>query len=282
MNKIKNKNFLQPFQNICIISDLDDTLLNSDHEISPENLAAIREFIDGGGHFGLATGRGAQSVARLQIPVTLPAILYNGSSVLDLKSGQLLWNCPLDSSAPELVEKLLVHFPDAAIELFTFDGIYLISENEESARHVALERITPLELKGRHYGDIQAPWQKLLVAWPPERLESVEAFLSSPECAKYPIKFHRSYDFLVEIIHPGCGKEIALKKISELYAIPIENIIAIGDNQNDLGFIKNAGTGIAAGNAQPEIREIADYITVDNEHHVMAELLRLLKRGMSH
>lgn len=279
MGKIKINHSSQPFQNICIISDLDDTLLNSNHEISPENMAAIRAFIDGGGQFGLATGRGAQSVARLQIPMTLPAILYNGSSIMNLKNRELLWNCPLDSSTTELVGKLLERFPDAAIELFTFNGIYLISENEESRQHIALERITPLSFRGRHFSEIPAPWQKLLVAWNPESLKSVEAFMASSECAEYPIKFHRSYDFLVELIHPECGKEIALKKLSELYDIPIEHIIAIGDNQNDLGFIKNAGTGIAVGNAQPEIREAADYITVDNDHHVMAELLRLLKEG---
>ncbi len=275
MNSYKKRFIPKPYKEICVISDLDDTLLNSSHEISLENLEAICEFIDKGGEFGLATGRGAQSVARLNIPVTLPAILYNGSCIMDVQSGQLYWNRPLDSSVSGLVENLLERFSEIAIEIFTFKGIYLISENQESRKHIALEHITPLSLNG-NYTEISVPWQKILLAWDSENLNSVESYLSSSDCSGYSIKFHRSYDFLVEIIHPDCGKEIALQQLSCLFQIPMEKIIAIGDNQNDLAFIKCAGRGIAAGNALTTVKNAADYITVDHDQHIMAELLRLL------
>ena len=267
----------QLFNEICLITDLDDTLLNSSHEISRENLEAIQEFIKLGGEFGIATGRGAQSVKRLSIPSTLPAILYNGSTIMDISSGHIHWNRPLEAKDIFLVEELLRYFPGIGIEVFTYDGIYLITENEETNRHTTLEHIIPIPLKNNKYQTIPGAWQKILIAWDVEHLKEVEAFLAPLSGTKYSIKFHRSYDFLVEIIHPGCGKEVALRQLSRLIEIPMKQIIAVGDNQNDLSFIQCAGIGVAAGNALPAVKEVADYVAVDHDQHIMTELLYLLK-----
>lgn len=63
------------------------------------------------------------------------------------------------------------------------------------------------------------------------------------------------------------GKEVGIDKIIKYYGIDLSEIIAFGDGGNDIGMIKLAGIGVAMGNANKEVKEIADYITddVDND-----------------
>lgn len=63
------------------------------------------------------------------------------------------------------------------------------------------------------------------------------------------------------------GKEVGIDKIIKYYGIDLSETIAFGDGGNDIGMIKLAGIGVAMGNANKEVKEIADYITddVDND-----------------
>ena len=61
--------------------------------------------------------------------------------------------------------------------------------------------------------------------------------------------------------------------MSEYYRIPIENIIAIGDNINDIPMIKEAGLGVAVGNAVPELKQVADLVTVRNTENAIARII---------
>ena len=63
------------------------------------------------------------------------------------------------------------------------------------------------------------------------------------------------------------GKEVGIDKIIEYYGIKLEETIAFGDGGNDINMIKHAHIGVAMGNANKEVKEIADYITddVDND-----------------
>ena len=63
------------------------------------------------------------------------------------------------------------------------------------------------------------------------------------------------------------GKHIGIDKVIEYYGIKLEETIAFGDGENDISMIKHVGIGVAMGNANKEVKEIADYITddVDND-----------------
>ena len=95
---MKEKNFSLPYapSDLIVISDLDCTFLNSDGEVSPENLDALREFIRLGGRFGIASGRTERPMERLGIPTNVPSILYNGSVLYDLNTDEVLWYQPLE------------------------------------------------------------------------------------------------------------------------------------------------------------------------------------------
>lgn len=66
-----------------------------------------------------------------------------------------------------------------------------------------------------------------------------------------------------DIIPAEAGKEMGAAKILEYYHASWDNVVAVGDSMNDLGLIRAAAFGIAMGNAMPEVRAAADYVTSD-------------------
>ena len=77
----------------------------------------------------------------------------------------------------------------------------------------------------------------------------------------------------MNLLNREAGKVAGLKKILEFYGIKLEEIMAIRDNNNDLGTIEIAGLGVAMGNATDTIKKAADHITEDNDHHGVAEAI---------
>ena len=88
-----------------------------------------------------------------------------------------------------------------------------------------------------------------------------------------------SFD-LVEFLHPEVSKVNALKTIAADLGIAPEEIVAIGDNHNDIGMIRFAGLGVAMGNAHDEVKASADYVTSSNtEEGVAAVIEKLLRKA---
>jgi Cof subfamily protein (haloacid dehalogenase superfamily) len=77
----------------------------------------------------------------------------------------------------------------------------------------------------------------------------------------------RSVDFMLEFMKKGCNKASGLKKLARYLGISQEEIIAIGDAENDREMIKYAGLGVAMGNAEDEIKSLANFITKSNEEN---------------
>ncbi len=84
-----------------------------------------------------------------------------------------------------------------------------------------------------------------------------------------------SFD-LVEFLHPEVSKGTALKMIIEDSGFAAEEIIAIGDNHNDIGMLRLAGLGVAMGNAHEEVKAEADYVTRSNAEDGVAVVIEEL------
>lgn len=83
-----------------------------------------------------------------------------------------------------------------------------------------------------------------------------------------------SLPFNIEIFRHDVNKGSALEVIAEKYGIERENIIAIGDGENDLGMLRFAKLGVAMGNAMDTVKKEADYITSENYNYGVAEIIR--------
>jgi Cof subfamily protein (haloacid dehalogenase superfamily) len=88
-----------------------------------------------------------------------------------------------------------------------------------------------------------------------------------------------SFDIL-EFLHPEVSKDNALKTIATDLGIAPAEIVAIGDNHNDIDMIRYAGLGVAMGNAHEEVKAAADYVTLSNSEEGVAVVVeKLLQDG---
>ena len=81
-----------------------------------------------------------------------------------------------------------------------------------------------------------------------------------------------SFD-LIEFLHPEVSKDNALKIIATDLGIAAEEIVAIGDNHNDIGMLRLAGLGVAMGDAHEEVKAEADYVTGSNAEDGVAAVI---------
>lgn len=81
----------------------------------------------------------------------------------------------------------------------------------------------------------------------------------------------QALDDMLELLPVGNSKGNGLKKLLAYMNIPFENVLAIGDGENDIEMIQMAGIGVAMGNAIPKLKEVANYVAASNDEDGVAE-----------
>ena len=115
---------------------------------------------------------------------------------------------------------------------------------------------------------------KCLAVGPKDKLIPLEA--EAKELLGDRIDAFRSSDFFLELVPKGIDKGAALGRLLELLGLTPEALIAMGDNYNDLGMLRLAGTSVAMGNAPEDIKAVASYVTRTNNEDGVAYALEEL------
>lgn len=265
------------FDGILLCTDLDDTLLTTDKHISEENKNAIEYFKSEGGLFTFATGRvvhGANMMLE-HISPNAPMICFNGGAIYDFNHNKLLWSVSLDDKAIEAVEFVDRFFPSAGIEICTEDTVYVSKTNRVVQEHLAWETLPE---RYADYHLISEKWNKVLFMVETEEIPKLRGLIqTSPFYYKYT--FIQSSPNYYELLPKGSDKGAGLIKLAEILRIDPKKTIGMGDNENDINLIKNAGVGIAVANAIDEVREAADYITTDNNSSAVSAVIHAVNDG---
>ena len=113
----------------------------------------------------------------------------------------------------------------------------------------------------------------MLIHAPYEKVDLIHAHLNSVHAE---VIDHRRWGapwHVIEIVKSGLNKAVGIDRVSKSLGIAKENIIAFGDEDNDLEMIDYAGVGVAMGNAIGPLKNIANEITLTNNEDGIAELL---------
>ncbi len=285
-----------------IASDMDGTLLDAHMSISAENAEAIRFADKAGIEFMVATGRNFQEAraALDEAGIDCAMITLNGAQVFD-KSGHSLFTVPI----PTLQATTVLDILDANgiyYEVSTNQGLY--SENqakriESFASMVAthLPHLTykmaiamasaNLELLHINYVD---SIRELLMD---DRLEVLKIICFHTEGPRILGPVGKEISQLgdlavtssgqnnIEVNHKNAQKGIAVAHIAHERGIPLEDVMTIGDNFNDVSMLQTAGVSFAMGNAEIEVKEYAKYLTDTNlESGVGKAILRAISENL--
>lgn len=261
--------------------DLDGTLTNSKKEISAPTREALIEIQQAGKKVVLASGRPTKGIAPLAKELHLAdygsyILAFNGGRITDCRSAQVIYNklLPMDAIAPlyEIIKK----YP--GVDILTYTDETLISgadmnkysELESFINHMPIVR--PDDFLAR----ITEPVNKFLVTGEPDIIEQVR--LEVTNHFRTYLYAYCSDPFFLEIMPPGIDKAHSLTRLLTSIGLTTDQMICCGDGYNDLTMIETAGLGVAMANAQPLVRDSADYITKSNDEdgvlHVINQFMR--------
>lgn len=254
-----------------LFSDMDGTLLSDDKSVSFENIAAIHRFVEAGGRLSVATGRSEVIAAPFlsDLPLSLPAIVYNGAAVYDFSANRFLYQAELPRETVfSFVKEALSVYPEVCAEVYTNGIIQLLNPDG------VMDHYIPNENQPYEYQTLDGfgLCMKLLFYGDNAKLKEIEKKLYEITGGKgFQSTFSASY--YLEILPECVSKGTALSWIFKHCGINPEKTAAIGDFYNDVAMLELASLGAAPANAPEDVQSSADVLVADNEHSAVADLI---------
>ncbi|WP_294498686.1 Cof-type HAD-IIB family hydrolase [uncultured Gemmiger sp.] len=248
--------------------DLDGTLTNSEKKVTPRTAEDLARAADLGVRIVLASGRptvGVQPLAReLGLDKKGGCILsYNGGKVIDCATGLTLVQ---HAFPPDLINPVCAFAHETGVVALTYDGGGILTE-QPGDPYVQIEAGIN-KIPARKVADLAAaidfPINKILLVGDPEKMPHVEELMQQRFAGR--LSMYRSQPFFLEVMPLGIEKAASLELLLRTQGLFAKNLMACGDGWNDLPMIQFAGLGVAMGNAVPQVKAAADYVTADNDH----------------
>ncbi|MDQ0148164.1 Cof-type HAD-IIB family hydrolase [Eubacterium multiforme] len=264
---------------ICI--DMDGTLLKDQQIVSEENKKAIEEAVAKGVKVAITTGR-IYDCAKLyskEIGLDTPIIASNGAFIG--YNDEVIYNNPLDIDDIKLFFDVTKKY---GLKAYLTANFGIISEEELPENHVykILNKTLKEDEKVKLIvsKDINKEIEKyngeILKGVCSSELEKDKLIKARKELESLDrnIEIVSSWNDNFEIMKKGSSKGEAAKALAKYFGINREDVMCIGDSENDLSMIKYAGVGVAMGNGTEDVKKAASYITDTNVNDGVAKAIR--------
>lgn len=256
-----------------ICCDIDGTLLDDKKRISEKNIATIKKAIESGIKFVLVSGRmptGTKYFYSLLGTKGLYSV-YNGGALYN-EFDELLKETRLDSS---IALRILSLAKANKLESILFDGDEWFLESKFGYVYDNKINIYKKECKIANFESLLTTMQTnkfLLMDQSHEKLQEFINLLITNGIDEGKVNFYLGPNFL-ELMPSSVTKGTAIDDLCSFYSIDKAEIMAIGDDYNDIPMLKKAGIAIAMGNAYSPVKEVATAITEDNNKDGVAKAI---------
>lgn len=264
-----------------IALDLDGTLTNSEKKITKRTYDRLTEAQERGICVVLASGRPDLGMSRLADELHLDkyggyVLSFNGAKIINWKTKEIVYALPVPETS---LKKICYICAEHDLPLLAHENDHLIVEQPENPYIIEEAWINQMQIKkiSSYEEYVNFPIYKFIAvgdgAYLAEKEPVVKAYLE-PECAVY-----RSTPYFLEIVGQGVDKAEGICRLTEMLGMSMKEVIACGDGYNDISMVERAGLGVAMENAEPEVKEAADYITASNDEDGIAVLLEDVLSG---
>jgi Cof subfamily protein (haloacid dehalogenase superfamily) len=253
-----------------LVLDIDGTIAGESNQVRTPVLEAIQSVQAQGVQVAIATGRMYGSALRFyhQVGSRLPLMAYHGAWMQDPHTSKRLRHWAVSKTAaeelldyfeqPELRSRLSVHF-------YLNDKLYVRELTPETKAYAARSGVDPVVV-----GDLRRclttdPTKVLALS---EDTTLIETLLGNLQQKYTPAELYltRSVATFFEASHPEINKGIAVRYLAEeILGLSPQNVMAIGDNFNDVEMLEYAGVGVAMGNAPNAVKNVANWVAPDVE-----------------
>lgn len=250
-----------------ILLDLDYTLLRSDRTIAERTLKTLAECQKKGMKIGFSTSRGSTNIQQY-VELVHPEVVICNAGACSFYNNELVH---AETFSIEESKKIFA----AAYELGGYNLEMTCDTNNElywNRKEDKSDQYMP-DAAYDDFKNFEIPVFKICIQTTDEKLiNSIVDRIGEENCDC--IRFSDIPWF--KLSPKKATKENAILFLSDYLNIKTEEMIAFGDDYSDIGMLKLCGTGVAMGNAIPQVKEIADYITLSNDEDGVAVYLEKL------
>lgn len=259
-----------------IALDVDGTLINDHHELTPRVRQAVRAAAERGAEIVLCTGRGATNalpvIAELGLEGTM--ITHNGASIVDSATRKIVGETAIPSGPARRYMRFArqhgIHYDlNTAFDLYVDGAI----ADEVAAMYA---RMLANPIAWTNEDELPEGLVKLSLFASKEALDELEEAWKDWE---HELQTVRSGDFFIDVQHKLASKGQALRQLAARRGVPREQVLAIGNYYNDVGMLTFAGLGIAMDNSPEGVKEVADARTASNNEDGVALALERYALG---
>ena len=262
-----------------IAIDLDGTLLHEDKSLSRANIEALHQAHEAGYDIVICTGRPLSGVRPIFEAIDLPEgdyymIINNGCTTLSTKKWEIIGK---EELSLEDMHRLHVLTKDSDVQLTLFDMDHYLVVAPEASELVTMDasivNSKPTPVSEEDLPNLVPIFQAMYVGAP----SAIDAFQAQHEAGlETDFNTVRSQDILFEVLPKGASKASALQALSQTLGYSRDQVMALGDANNDLEMLRFAGYSVAMGNGNAAVKEIADFITLTNDDDGVAYAIHKL------
>ena len=258
--------------------DIDGTLITDNKEVTPRTIETIKEASRKGIKVIICSGRSFYRLEKYVEEVGLKkenqcSICFNGGMIVENKTKNIIYSQHLDTEeVKELIQ--LGKILELPMMIYAKDTHYtekipdIIKQNDKN--------LEGLNLKVVHFDEINFNKEenyiyKVCFIDKPEKIKEKRKEIPKELVEKYEVT--SSVPEYIEIVKKGIKKSEGIKAVMQIYGIKQEEVMAIGDGENDVEMLKFAGLGVAMENASDYVKEFADVITTSNNKDGVANAI---------
>lgn len=246
-----------------IATDIDGTLLKKDYTCPEGLIECLKKLEENNIKVIPVTGRMHQAAIKIYDLLNLknPLVSYQGGQI-NSADGEILYQKILDKCCIDKAVKW-ARENNIHLQLYTNDKLYAEQDNAFIQRY-SREQNVPYEVV--NFDVLNPQYASKLLAVDFNNPENVSAWVEELSEKFSDCFVVKSTPYFCEISHKNANKCDAVKFLQQYYGLKDEEVLTIGDQNNDIALLQAGGVRVAMGNATPELKEVATYITdtVDN------------------
>ena len=259
----------------AVFLDLDGTLLDDNKNISQENYDAIEYVTQKNGYVILSSGRSIAATKNFwsKVKASRYLIYSNGAGIFDAQENETIFATSIDNDICLILYDYAIQ-NNICIRLDTQYGRYITNMKYSTSTDIFFNEDINKFLDEN---------KVLQISYMSESTENIEysidyinkSFHEYLKIENYYTDFYKGdKTCVINIVNSNTSKGNAISGLCKFLKIDINDVIAIGDDLNDISMIKAVGLGVAMKNAKPEVKEIAKQITDDNNNSGVAKILK--------
>ena len=262
----------------AVFIDIDETLTNSQREVTEKTKLEIKKCVENGVKIILTSGRSRREAMDFQEQIgTSPYIVSsNGASAYDAENGVEIYNERID---PQMVLQLIKHSRENGYRIkLNYKDLLVMNEAaypDEKDKEVSYEELERVAVE-------EQVVQCVITSTDFEKMRFFRDYIKN-ECVGIAVAneskrfknpdLKQSRNYYCDVASVKVSKGNAVKAVCEYFEIKPEEIVTIGDGENDLSMLGLTPNSVAMGNSLPEIKEKANYVTASNDEDGVAKVL---------